>query len=112
MGGLQAGTARAMTYRLVIKRRAQEDILEAWSWYQKESIVIDLAGRFHLALEDAFDRIKRSPGTPRLRERGLRMMLLRKFPYCVYYKLLENAIEVHGVLHGHQDRESILEDRQ
>jgi plasmid stabilization system protein ParE len=98
-----------MSYSIILKKRAKEDIQGAFDWYEHE--LPGLGDRFLLALDDAFDRIKNAPLTPRLLRLELRTTLLKKFPYAVFYRVEDERIYVFGVIHGHQEKERILKDR-
>ena len=70
---------------------------EAFSWYQRERAGVgwdfldDLEAVFALLLE-------RPEAGPEL-HRGVRRVLLRRFPYAVYYQLAPADIEVRAILH-------------
>ena len=53
-------------------------------------------------------RIQETPaGHPIIRGR-LRRVLLRRFPYAVYYKVYEFSISVVGMIHGHRHPDTWL----
>lgn len=55
---------------------------------------------FSDAVEKTIARIEAMPEMYAIVLRGVRRAKLRKFPYLVYYRLLDDRIEVIGVLHG------------
>lgn len=98
-----------MTARpLVTRRRADEDIQAALSYYAREAGE-RVAERFVDAIEVAFASIRRQPGagSPRyaheLHLPGLRSRMLRGFPYMIFYVEAVDRIEVWRVLHAHRD---------
>ena len=58
-----------------------------------------LGARFVAALDDAIDRICRSPGIYREVETGVRKCRLLRFPYGVIFRERQAAIEVIAVMH-------------
>jgi toxin ParE1/3/4 len=96
--------------RLPVVPRAQAlaDVDEALTWYLAEGAETAAVG-FVDALEQAFDRIARHPGTgsPRyahaLNLPGLRYWRLTKFPYLVFYVESQGMVDVWRVLHAERD---------
>jgi plasmid stabilization system protein ParE len=52
--------------------------------------------------------LERAPGQPRLYYRGFRRVLLRRFPYKVFYQVIDSDIVIFRVLHAKQDHGSGL----
>ena len=104
-----------MSGRILKKDHAKRDLLEE-AWY----IALDnpdAAERFLIAAEEAFstlslmpqmgpDRVSRNPAI-----QGLRMWPIRGFEnVLIFYRPIEDGIEVIRVLHGARDVEAILEE--
>ena len=79
---------------------------------------MDVAGRFIVALENAYRAIGAQPGigSPlhghRLNIDGLRSRPVRRFPYLIFYKELDNRVEVWRVLHAQRDIPATLDDSE
>jgi plasmid stabilization system protein ParE len=86
-----------MSYRLIIKPQAEEDIKQAVFWYQMEKE--GLGSDFLAALSDQLQLIEQHPYQYALRYKDLRAALLSKFPYLIYYRIIEQTIRVLAVLH-------------
>ena len=92
---------------LLRRARADEDVLDAVSYYLEHSPAAAL--RFVDALERAYGHIERHPaaGVPRyvleLNLPGLRYWALRRFPYFVFYVEHDDHTEVWRVLHARRD---------
>jgi plasmid stabilization system protein ParE len=86
-----------------IRAEAVEDILDAFSWY--ESHRTGLGREFEQALDAAFDLLRQAPEAGPDVYRDFRRVLVRRFPYSVYYTLTPSAIEVRAVAHIHRDPE-------
>jgi len=87
----------AMKYKLVMKREAQEDILDAASWYEDKST--GLGKTYVLSFEKALSLILRNPFSFALIYLKIRKANLNKFPYSLYYSVNQNEITVLAVLH-------------
>jgi plasmid stabilization system protein ParE len=84
-----------------IRAEAVEDILDAFSWY--ESHRTGLGWEFDQALDAAFELLRQAPEAGPEVYRDVRRVLLRRFPYSVYYTLTSSEIEIRAVAHMHRD---------
>jgi plasmid stabilization system protein ParE len=86
---------------LVLRREAEADILEAFRWY--ESKRPGLGHTFVDVVDNAFERLAETPSSFPVAYRDLRRLVLRRFPYVVYFRVVEDNIQVFGVMHGRRD---------
>lgn len=84
-----------MTVRL--RPAAIADLDDARQWYRR--IDAWLAERFEEAVARTFDRIRERPGMFAEVHRDVRRVLLRSFPYAVYYRRIGDEVVVVAVLH-------------
>jgi len=94
--------------------RAVTDIDESVDYYVGEA-GFDVALRFLDAVEGAFSLLRRHPEAgaiaryERVELEGIRRWPVREFDaHLVFYRLVDDRIEVVRVLHGAQDLEQIL----
>jgi plasmid stabilization system protein ParE len=88
--------------RLVLRHEAEADILEAFRWY--ESKRVGLGEDFVDEVDAGFVRVLEAPGSFPVVYRGLRRIVLKRFPYVVYFRHETEVAQVFGVLHGRRDR--------
>jgi plasmid stabilization system protein ParE len=90
-----------MTRTLAFTGRATTDITDAFEWYSRQRS--GLGEEFRAALSRAFDLIKLMPEAGPLVHGDLRRLLLRKFPFAIYYRVGTQRVEVRACLHqrGH-----------
>ena len=79
---------------------ARADVRRAAAWYAERSS--QAATGFHEELTAAIALIETAPEAFPIRYRGVRRVSLRRYPYGVYYRVSEEAIEIIAVLHGKQ----------
>jgi toxin ParE1/3/4 len=102
-----------MRKSIVRRRRADEDIESAISYYLKEA-GNELALDFVSQLEEAIKKIAKQPvaGSQRyghrLRIPELRQWPMKRFPYLIFYVEREDRIEISRVLHNNMDIPSWL----
>ncbi len=73
------------------------EIAEAVVWYR--DIGQSLAEAFVSELDIRMKWIERYPELPVVRKRGVRAVLLHRFPYFIFYRLRQGNIEVLSVYH-------------
>jgi plasmid stabilization system protein ParE len=86
--------------RLRIRRLARAEIESAFDWYRQRSP--RAAERFLAALGRALGTIEKAPLRHAVVRGMLRRVLVRGFPYAVYYKVYPKVVSVVGVIHGHR----------
>ncbi len=76
---------------------ASADADEAAAWYEAQRLGLGI--EFILELDAAIERAAESPESYVLQYREARRVLLRRFPYAVYFVFESGVIEVFAVLH-------------
>ena len=95
-----------MKWRVIIRERAEGDLREARDWYERQKtglgqeFLTEIRITFQLLLDDP----KRYPDY----YRGFRRVLMRRFPYKLFYRLEEDQIMVFRILHSHRDHARLL----
>ena len=74
-----------MSYKLEIRGEADEEIFEAYSWYEQQSQ--GLGDRFIAALEAIFHKITNSPHHYKVARSVFRQASVRSFPFIVYFEI-------------------------
>lgn len=91
-----------MSCRLVVRREARADIMEAASWYsqQKAQLGVD----FSVATDAAIDSLAENALLYRVRARHhgkeVRWLFTRRFPYRVMYYHDGKTVRIFAVLHA------------
>jgi plasmid stabilization system protein ParE len=97
-----------MIERVIVRPLAKRDIRDARRWYQKISPL--LGDDFLDALDQAVAVAKERPLAFQIVHRTFRRVLLRRFPYALFYHATEDRIVLVAVLHQARDPE-ILDER-
>ena len=84
-----------------LRALAEWDVERAKEFYEERQAGLGL--RFLDRLNEALERIQLMPESYGIVAKGVRVKLLRKFPYVVYYRVLPTEIQVLAVLHGRRD---------
>ena len=87
-----------MTRSLIITPEAERDIADAVAWYDRN--LVGLGDRFILSLEVALDHIRRASEAATEVYPGVRRVVVRRFPYGVFYRVDSDQIVVIAVYHS------------
>ncbi len=77
------------------------DLIQAVQWYEKVSL--ELAARFELAVETAFDMIARRPLFCPKYDNETHFVLLTGFPYLLLFRIRSERQYVAGLFHTSTD---------
>ena len=92
-----------MTYLVRIRPLAQRDIRRAFSWYerQRSGLGTDLVNE----LDAVYERLAKNPYAYQEVLSGVRRAILRRFPYAVFYLIVEEEVRVLCVMDMSRDPE-------
>ncbi len=93
-----------MKPRLVLRSRAELDVVAAIEWYEGERS--SLGARFLTQLDALLERIGQHPRQFPEIESGVRRGLVNRFPYGVYFTEGRDEIVVLAILHLHRHPET------
>jgi plasmid stabilization system protein ParE len=94
-----------MMTRVIVRARAKRDIREARLWYR--NITRELGEDFVESVDDAIALAQRYPLAFRVVHRTFRRVLLRRFPYALFYQFTDNRLLVVAVLHQARDPKAL-----
>ena len=90
-----------MSFTIVVRRAAKADIRAAARWYESQRPRL---GRDFLAeVGDVMLGLRRTPRMHQIIKVNVRRALVRRFPYCVYYTVENQQVEIIGAFHGKRD---------
>ena len=92
-----------MAADLVIAPEAERDIAEAYRWYEQRRA--GLGEEFLGCVDACVQSIARSPELHPPVHENYRRVLVRRFPYAVFYDSLSGRVTVYGVFHTSRDPE-------
>ena len=83
---------------VLIRAIAAVDIEDAFDWYEQQRS--GLGDEFRFELKAALQRLVERPNLYPVVHRDTRRILLRRFPYGVFYRTYPQLIVVVAVMHG------------
>lgn len=92
-----------MTYSMTVTPEAEEDLLQAFFWYEDQRK--GLGHHFMLQVAAGMDLVQRNPDIHPEEYKGTRKHLIRRFPY----KIISERITIIAVLHSKRNPALIRE---
>jgi len=90
-----------MSLPLIVTPAAEADLAEARAWYERKRD--GLGAEFVLCVEAGLDHICRAPTAASEVYPGVRRVVVRRFPYGIYYRVDPEQIAVLAVYHSKRD---------
>ena len=87
-----------MKYKVIIRPEAEEDMKEAFSWYENKRL--GLGYDFLLQADAGIRFIERNPEVHPLEYKRTRRHLIKRFPYKIIYLFGNEKIIILAVIHG------------
>ena len=90
-----------MTLPVIFLTDAEADSEEAFDYYQQREA--GLGEMFRLEIDRAVGLVQRWPESYQHLNTRLRRVVLRRFPYVIVYRLMEDHLRVVGIVATHRD---------
>ena len=90
-----------MILPVVFRPQAEVEVLAARQWYEARRL--GLGSEFRAAVDEAVGRVSRQPESFSRVHGEMRRALLQRFPFGLYFEIIDNRVVVLGVVHGHRD---------
>ena len=87
-----------MARKMFVRPEAERDLASSYVFYQE--CRRGLGDEFLNSVEECFERISKNPFLSPDIHRGIRRALLRRFPYGVFYLVIDGTISVLAILHA------------
>jgi len=90
-----------LSHRVVFRPQAADELLDAARWYEanREGLGAD----FLEAVDVAVQRIQDAPLTFPVVHETIRRVILKRFPYGIYFRVQKPEIVVLAVMHSRRD---------
>ncbi|MGO9570185.1 MAG: type II toxin-antitoxin system RelE/ParE family toxin [Desulfomonilaceae bacterium] len=85
----------------LIRPDAETDIAEAYRWYEEQRE--GLGADFLLCVEEGLSKIQRAPEAYPVVHKNVHRLLIKRFPYGIFYVVEPAVIIVLAVLHERRD---------
>jgi hypothetical protein len=90
-----------MKYSLSFLPEVEYDVIAGFSWYEEKAA--GLGGELLRSFYACSSEIPRNPLLYRMVYKDFRRRLLRRFPFAVYFKIIETSVVIVGLFHCARD---------
>ena len=90
-----------MDYVLLLRPEARVDLLDAFHWYQKQQA--GLGHDFKLCVDNALSKLVKNPSFYKKVHNDIRRVIIKKFPFGIFYVIQENKVIILAVLHARRN---------
>ena len=87
-----------MEYLIIVPEPVLQDIIQISKWYDLQ--LPGLSHTFEARLEEAVDKLKANPQSFSNTFFGCRRILLKQFPYIIFYKISGSEVKLYAVMHA------------
>ena len=89
------------TYHLLIRPEAEADLEGAYRWYEDRSE--GLGAEFLRSVDASLISLQKNPEAYQKIHKNIRRVLIRRFPYGIFYLFEKNTIAIVAVFHAHRN---------
>jgi len=93
-----------MNYALVFRPEVREELDEAYTWYENQQA--GLGDEFLDCVDEMLNRICQMPESYAVVYRDVRRVVVRRFPYAVYYRIVSSRVIVTAIFHSRRNPKS------
>lgn len=90
-----------MVVDLIFTSEVEWDLSDAYSWYEEQRV--GLGEEFMTSVDACVEGILRNPTMYARVHEEYRRALTRRFPYAIFYEVVDDTITVYGVFHTARD---------
>lgn len=90
------------SFQIELTRESEADLEEVYQWYR--AISQELADRFAKEVIVVIDSLAYFPLRFRVRFKNYRSISMSSFPYCIFYRVLGDRVQIAKVWHEKRDK--------
>jgi plasmid stabilization system protein ParE len=94
-----------LNFDIQVRRAAELDIAEAHVWYEKQRQ--GLGAEFHFEVSRVFLLLEQTPLIYPVLYRDVRRALVHRFPYLLWYRVVDESVTVLACTHVRKDPEKV-----
>lgn len=95
-----------MSFRVIIRPKAEADLREAWAWYETQRP--GLGDELLIEIRAAIRLLEVDPKRRPLYYRDFRRLITHRFPYKLFYRLEDERVIIFRILHAKREHKKQL----
>jgi len=94
---------KTKSFSIELSDEAEVDFDKSYEFYYEESPKV--ADTFFKRISLGFENIKQSPNTFPIAHKDVRKYVVKKFPFVIYYRIIDTVIQVIAIFHTSRNPE-------
>lgn len=94
-----------MSYKIRLHPLAEAEFHDSMYWYQRQQKGLEL--EFARCIDEAIERIKRTPELYPRTYKHIRKIVVRRFPFIILYEFDDNEIRIIAIFHSRRNPKTI-----
>lgn len=90
-------------FRIEISDEAEADFDKSYEHYYQDSL--NIADTFYMRINLSLDYIKQNPSSFPIAYKDVRKFVVKKFPFVIYYRIVDSTIQVIAIFHSSRNPE-------
>lgn len=90
-------------FSVVVSDEAEIDFDKSYKYYYEDSTKV--ADTFFKRINIGFENIKQNPSSYPIVHEDVRKYVVKKFPFVIYYRIVDSAIQVIAIFHTSRNPE-------
>lgn len=95
-----------MNFKVQVRRAAELDVAEAQVWYETQRS--GLGAEFHSEISRIFAVLTETPLIYPVLHRDVHRVLVHRFPYLVWYRVVDDEVTVVACTHARQNPKKVV----
>lgn len=95
-----------MSWRVIIRPNAEEDLAQAWTWYESQRS--GLGDQLLIEIRTAIRLLETDPERRPFYYKDFRRLITHRFPYKIFYRLEGDRVIVFRILHAKREHQRQL----
>lgn len=95
---------KTKSFSIELSDDAEDDFNKSYEYYYEDNPKV--ADAFYISINHCFEIIKQNPNTFPIAYKNVRKYVIKKFPFVVYYRIVDEVIQVIAIFHTSRNPET------
>ncbi len=91
------------SFSIELSNEAENDLDKSYEFYFKDSPKV--ADKFFRQINLSLERIRKNPQSFPIAHKEIRKLVLKKFPFVIYYRIFDTVIQIIAIFHTSRNPE-------
>lgn len=97
---------KTKSFSIELSDDAEDDFNKSYEYYHYHEDNPKVADALYISINHCFEIIKQNPNTFPIAYKNVRKYVIKKFPFVVYYRIVDEVIQVIAIFHTSRNPET------